>query len=87
MIRHVVAGVAAANTALGRDVGRVAILNRSTTGADVFARVDGVAAAVDGDDSAVIPAGSRRTLEVEGNGNTVVSLIATAAGTKVELEA
>jgi hypothetical protein len=87
MIRHATAGLAAANTDLGVDVGRVAILNRSTTGADVFARADGTPAAVDGNDSAVIPAGARRTIEVPTDGPTVVSLIATAAGTKVELEA
>jgi hypothetical protein len=86
MIRHVTAGIAAANTDLGVDVGRVAVFNRSDA-ADVFARADGQAAAVDGDDSRVIPPGARRVIEVETNGNTVVSLIATAADTKVELEA
>lgn len=86
MIRHVVAGVAAANTNLGVDVGSVAVLNRSTT-EDVYARTDGAAAVIEGNDSYVIPPGARRTLPVDSDGATVVSLIATAADVKVELEA
>jgi hypothetical protein len=85
MIRHVLAGVAAADTDLGADVGRVAVLNRSAT-EDVFVRVDGTDAEVDGDDSRVVPAGSRRIVDVETDGDTVVSLIATAAAVPVELE-
>lgn len=87
MIRHRTAGVAAANVDLGVDVGSVAVLNRSTNGADVFVRVDGTNPAVDADDSFTVPAGFRRRIPVESNGNTVVRYIATVAGVKIEIEA
>lgn len=86
MIRHVTVGVVAADTNLGTDAGVVAILNRHAT-ADVFARADGTAAVVDADDCRVIPPGSRRTLEVSSDGPTVISMIATVAGVKVEVDA
>lgn len=86
MVRHRTAGVAAANVDLGVDVGSVAVLNRSTTGADVFVRTDGTNPTVEGDDCFVVPAGARRTILAEGNGNTVVRYIATAAGVKIEIE-
>lgn len=85
-IRHVVAGVAASSTDLGTDTGRVAVLNRHAS-SEVFVRVDGTNPAVDGDDAYVVPAGARRVIPVATDGNTVVRLIATEAGTKVELEA
>lgn len=86
-IRHVVAGVAASSVDLGIDTGAVGVLNRSTTGADVFVRVDGTNPAVDGNDAFVVPAGARRVIPVSTDGNTIVKLIASAAATKVELEA
>lgn len=86
MIRHVTVGVAAASTNLGVDVGSVSILNRSAT-ATVFARADGQAAQVEGNDSYTIPPGAQRTIPVDTAGATAVSMIATAAATKAEIEA
>lgn len=85
MILHGTAGVAAASVDLGQDVGSVAILNKSTT-ATLYARADGTAAVVAATGAYTIPPGARRTIPVETNGSTVVSLIASAAATGYELE-
>jgi hypothetical protein len=84
MIRHATATDVAANVDLGADVGRVAVLNRSAT-VDVWTRADGTPAAVEADDCRVVPPGTRRTFDVDTDGDTLVSIV-TAAGLTADVE-
>ena len=79
------AGQTPTSVTLSADVSQVAVLNRHAT-ANVWVRVDGTDPEVDGDDTYVVPPGSRRVLEVTTAGATVVKLRADAGVTDVEVE-
>jgi len=64
---------------LAADYNQVEVLNAATTNVDLFARADGVAPTVRGDDCVRIPAGSVATLGAPDSNATQVQLISASA--------
>lgn len=64
---------------LAADYNQVEVLNAATTNIDLWARTDGVAPTVRGDDCVRIPAGSVATLGAPDANATQVQLISSAA--------
>lgn len=78
MVIHGTATDTAADVNLGRDVGKVAVLNRSTA-ETIFVNVDGDDAEAATDGNYTVPPGARRTIDVATDGATVLSIIATGS--------
>ena len=76
---HQTLGVTAVDTVtLASHYQQVEVLNRSTSGVDIYCRVDGNAPTVGGDDCIIVPAGSAATIETPGT-STSVQLIASTS--------
>lgn len=88
VIRHWVTpadGTATPVKDLGVNCDTVRILNRDTTGIDLFVCIDGVGGpgangvpTVEGNDCEIVPSGCERTLASPGGASTTVRAIATA---------